>query len=92
MSLESEVLEKIKPTAEEIDKIDCAAIALKEAVEDYVKEHGIDVETRFVGSYAKGTYLSDPDIDLFILFPETVPHKELETVGLSIGEAIMKGG
>jgi len=92
MSLESEVLAKIKPTAEEIDKIDCAAIALKEAVEDYVKEHGIDVETRFVGSYAKGTYLSDPDIDLFILFPETVPHKELETVGLSIGEAIMKGG
>ena len=92
MSLESEVLGKIKPTAEEIEQINSAASALKKAVEDYIKEHEIDVEVRFVGSYAKGTYLSDPDIDLFILFPETVPHAELERVGLSVGEAIMKDG
>ena len=83
---------KIKPTADEIEKIDKAANALKKAVEDYIKEHNIDVEIRFVGSYAKGTYLSDPDIDLFILFPETVSHKDLETVGLSVGSAVMKGG
>ena len=92
MSLESKVLEKIKPTAEEIESIDNAASALKKTVEDYVKEHGIDVEVRFVGSYAKGTYLSDPDIDLFLLFPETVPQKELEIIGLSVGEALMKDG
>jgi len=92
MSLESRVLEKIKPTAEEIESINNAANALKKEVEDYVKEHGIDAEIRFVGSYAKGTYLSDPDIDLFILFPETAPLKELEAIGLSIGEAIMKDG
>lgn len=83
---------KIKPTAEEISKIDKAANDLKKAVEDYIKEHNIDVEARFVGSYAKGTYLSDPDIDLFILFPETVSHKDLETIGLSVGSAVMKGG
>ncbi|MCL2296352.1 MAG: CCA tRNA nucleotidyltransferase [Methanomassiliicoccaceae archaeon] len=92
MSLESQILEKIKPTAEEVKRIDDIANALKKEVEDYVKEHNIDVETRFVGSYAKGTYLSDPDIDLFILFPETVSHKDLETIGLSVGEALMKGG
>jgi len=92
MSLESEILARIKPTAEEIERIDCTANALKKTVEDYIKEHGIDVEVCFVGSYAKGTYLSDPDIDLFILFPETVSHRELETVGLSVGAAVMKDG
>jgi len=92
MTFESNVLDKIKPTAEEIESVDNTAKALKKEVEDYVKEQGIDVEIRFVGSYAKGTYLSDPDIDLFILFPETVSKKELETVGLSVGEAIIKGG
>jgi tRNA nucleotidyltransferase (CCA-adding enzyme) len=91
MSFESEVLEKIRPTAEEVESLNIAADALKKAVEDYIKEHNIDAELRFVGSYAKGTYLSDPDIDLFILFPETVSSKELEAVGLSVGEAIIKG-
>ena len=83
-------MEKIKPAPEEVESIDGAANALKKAVEDYVKEHNIEVEVRFVGSYAKGTYLSDPDIDLFILFPETVSHKDLENIGLSVGEAIMR--
>lgn len=91
MSLESEVLRRIKPTAKEVESLNSAANALKKTVDDYIEEHGIDVETRFVGSYAKDTYLSDPDIDLFLLFPETVPHKELETVGLSVGEAITNG-
>ncbi|MCL1979311.1 MAG: CCA tRNA nucleotidyltransferase [Methanomassiliicoccaceae archaeon] len=92
MSLESDVLARIKPTAEEIESIDSAANALKKATEDYVREHNIEAEVRFVGSYAKGTYLSDPDIDLFLLFPETVPLKELERVGLSVGEAIVEKG
>ncbi|MDR1690216.1 MAG: CCA tRNA nucleotidyltransferase [Candidatus Methanoplasma sp.] len=91
MSLESDVLARIKPTAEEVRSINETAKDLKETVEKYVKDHDIDVEVRFVGSYAKGTYLSDPDIDLFLLFPESVPPKELETVGLSVGEAIIKG-
>ena len=91
MSLESEVLKRIKPTDEEVASINRSAESLKKAVESYVRDHGMDVEIRFVGSYAKGTYLSDPDIDLFILFPENVSSKELETSGLSVGEAIIKG-
>jgi tRNA nucleotidyltransferase (CCA-adding enzyme) len=91
MTLESEVLERIKPTAEEVASLTKAANDLKKRVEDYVKDHNIDVEVRFVGSYAKGTYLSDPDIDLFLLFPESVSSKELESIGLTVGEAIIKG-
>jgi len=89
MTLESTVLAKIKPTPKEVESIDHAASALKKAVEEYVKSHGIEAEARFVGSYAKGTYLSDPDLDLFLLFPETATPKDLETVGLSAGEAVM---
>ncbi|MDR1404207.1 MAG: CCA tRNA nucleotidyltransferase [Candidatus Methanoplasma sp.] len=91
MSLESEVLKKINPTAEEVASINKSANSLKEAVETYVRDNNMDVEVRFVGSYAKGTYLSDPDIDLFILFPENVSSEELKTAGLSVGEAIIKG-
>ena len=91
MTLESEVLERIKPTEEEVRSLSKAADDLKKRVEDYVKDHNIDVEVRFVGSYAKGTYLSDPDIDLFLLFPETVSSKDLESIGLTVGEAIIKG-
>ena len=92
MSLESEVLGKIRPAADEMRSINSAANALKKAVVTYVKEHGIDVEVRFVGSFAKGTFLSDPDIDLFLLFPENVPARELETVGFSVGEAVLENG
>ncbi|MCL2318400.1 MAG: CCA tRNA nucleotidyltransferase [Methanomassiliicoccaceae archaeon] len=89
MTLESEVLAKIKPTAEEVRSIDKAANDLIKAVQDFVNSQGIEAEARFVGSYAKGTYLSDPDLDLFLLFPETATPKELETAGLAAGEAVM---
>lgn len=91
MSVESEVLKRIRPTSEEIEAIHNAAEKLKKEVEEYIVSHDINVEVRFVGSYAKGTYLSDPDIDLFILFPEDVSLRELERIGLSIGEAVIKG-
>ncbi|AIZ56957.1 CCA-adding enzyme [Candidatus Methanoplasma termitum] len=89
MTLESTVLGRIKPTAEEIESITQTADELKKKVEDYIKENGINAEVRFVGSYAKGTYLSDPDIDLFLLFPETTPPGDLKTVGSSVGKFVL---
>lgn len=91
MNVESKVLDKIRPTKEEVESIDNAAKHLKEVVERYVKEHDVDVEVRFVGSYAKGTYLSDPDLDLFLLFHEDVPLKDLKRIGLSAGEELING-
>jgi tRNA nucleotidyltransferase (CCA-adding enzyme) len=44
-----------------------------------------------VGSVAKGTYVGEPDIDLFVLFPESVERKELERVGLRIGQEVLGG-
>lgn len=91
MSIESQVLEKIRPTEEDVRFICNAADCLKKIVEDYVKGHNIDAEVRFVGSYIKGTYLSDPDLDLFVLFPEDVPLKDMERIGLSVGEVLTNG-
>ena len=91
MSIESSVLERIKPTKEEISSISDTAERLKAAVCEYLSQHEIDVEVKFVGSFAKGTFLSNPDLDLFLLFPEEVPRKELETIGLEVGSEVLKG-
>lgn len=91
MSVETEVLAKIRPSAEERTRIDQAAAHLKAAVQDYIGREGIDAEIRFVGSYSKDTFLSDPDLDLFVLFPPSVPRADLERIGLKIGDDILHG-
>ncbi len=91
MELEQEIRNEIIPTAEEIASIQKRADTLKGIVDDYVASHGLDIELRFVGSFAKGTFLSDPDLDLFLLFPEDVPRVELERIGLRAGEDILGG-
>ncbi len=45
-----------------------------------------------VGSVAKGTYLSEPDIDVFILFSPSYSREEMEKYGLEIAGAVMPGG
>lgn len=91
MSIESEILERIKPTPAEIEAIDGTAGKLLALVQEYISEHGIDARARFVGSYAKGTFLSDPDLDLFVIFPENMPREDLVKQGLEIGDAILHG-
>ncbi len=91
MNTESAVLERIKPTNDEIIELTKIADDLTNIVKDYLKKNEMNVKVRLVGSFAKGTYLSDPDLDLFILFPEGTPHETLETVGLKIGEDILHG-
>ncbi len=91
MTPESAVLNAIKPTTEETAKISKIAEDLVKTVEQYVRDHDIGVTVRLVGSFAKGTYLSDPDLDLFVLFPEGTQHEVLEAVGLQIGEDILHG-
>ena len=92
MNLEERILERIRPTEAECKSIRDTAEKLKKKVEKYLKDNNLDVDVRFVGSFAKGTYLSDPDLDLFLLFPTTVPREDLERIGLRIGEETIGGG
>lgn len=91
MSIESDILERIRPTPEETANILGIADSLKKEVLEYIADHNIDVSVRFVGSVAKGTYLSDPDLDIFLMFPENTPRSELEHIGLKMGEDIVHG-
>ncbi|MCQ2069918.1 MAG: CCA tRNA nucleotidyltransferase [archaeon] len=91
MSIETEVLEIIRPTREDSEHIDSVAKILRENVETYLKEHNIHAKTMFTGSYSKGTYLDDPDLDLFILFPMGTAREELVKTGLQIGEDVLHG-
>ena len=91
MSIESDVIGMIRPSPEEVRRISDVADSLKLEVEDYILRNGIDVKIRYVGSFAKGTFLSHPDLDLFLMFPETTPREEMVRLGLQIGEDILHG-
>lgn len=90
-TVERSVLERIVPTKDVVLSINDRAARLKSIVENYLQEHGIAIDMMFTGSYSKGTFLADPDLDLFLLFPESVPKKEMERIGLRAGEDILHG-
>ena len=91
MSIESEVISIVKPSEEEVRKIRDAADSLMLEVKDYISRNNIDLIPKFVGSFSKGTYLSNPDLDLFLMFPESTPKEELVRIGLEIGEKLIDG-
>jgi len=59
---------------------------------EVIAESGVDADPVLVGSVAKGTYLSDPDIDLFIRFPPDMPRETLEKTGLELARKIIPNG
>lgn len=68
-----------------------AAQALLEKVTAVAGEMGLPVEPVLVGSVAKGTFLRDPDIDVFVMFPPGTSREELERGGLALGMKILRG-
>ncbi len=92
MDIEEEVLRKIKPTPEEERKIKEAAQELVERARAVISEMGLKAEPTIVGSVAKGTFLKDPDLDIFIMFPVETPREELEKKGLEIGKRLVPDG
>ena len=91
MDLEKTVLERIVPSPDIVTSIQERADRLKRIVEEYIASHGIEVEARFAGSFSKGTFLSNPDLDLFLMFPDTVSEQEMRLIGLQAGEDILHG-
>jgi tRNA nucleotidyltransferase (CCA-adding enzyme) len=78
------VLQKIKPSKQEEDRVKKFATELLRVS---VTMSGYDCV--IVGSIGKQTWLSgDHDVDLFVLFPQTVPREELEKKGLEVGKRI----
>lgn len=90
MSLE-EVLSILRPKAGTVRRLEEAVGQLRSLTDESISRSGLDLHTMLVGSVAKGTYVGEPDIDLFVLFPETVERKDLERIGLKIGKEVLGG-
>ncbi len=91
MSLEEGVLRKIRPKDGTIRRLNEAVEQLRLLTEESISRSGLGLQTMLVGSVAKGTYVGEPDIDLFVLFPESVERKDLEKIGLRIGQEVLGG-
>ena len=78
------VLPHIVPDEEEVKRAREAEEEIRRRLEKF------DVEYKFVGSYARNTWLKgNLEIDVFLLFPEDLPREELEKRGLEIGKTIL---
>ncbi len=91
MSIEDEILREIKPTAAEDRKVRAVIDSLSKKVIDASRKLDAHIEVMLVGSVAKGTHLKSPDIDLFMLFPESTDLEELRTKGLAVGRKVLDG-
>jgi len=65
MEIREEVLKRIVPTSAEQKRIDKAVSELIRLTRSIAKERKLPFEPVLVGSVAKGTHLTSPDIDLF---------------------------
>ncbi|MCK5547947.1 MAG: CCA tRNA nucleotidyltransferase [Thermoplasmata archaeon] len=89
--LESELLDRITPSAEEREKVDSTVKFILQKVNERAERYDMKIEPVLVGSIAKDTWLPDPDLDIFMTFPLETPIERMESIGLEIGEGILKG-
>jgi tRNA nucleotidyltransferase (CCA-adding enzyme) len=85
-NVKAEILKKIKPAQEEIERVKRFVSQLQSVAKTV---SGLDAV--IVGSLGKMTWLAgDHDIDLFLMFDQTVPREELERLGLEYGKRIVE--
>jgi tRNA nucleotidyltransferase (CCA-adding enzyme) len=81
------VLEKITPSKEDRAKVEAITHELELKVSLACKQEGIDAIVRVEGSVAKDTWLKEnPDIDIFMRLPTSIPRKHFGDVALRIAK------
>ncbi|MEM1566601.1 MAG: CCA tRNA nucleotidyltransferase [Candidatus Bathyarchaeia archaeon] len=86
------VLEKITPKPEERRKIEDLARRLEKSVTEAAERFGVKATVRLEGSVAKDTWLSgEPDIDIFMRLPRSIPRSTLGEVALKIARKATEG-
>jgi tRNA nucleotidyltransferase (CCA-adding enzyme) len=86
-ALSKRILEKITPKKEEYIKIEALSRELEQKIELACQDEGINAVVRVEGSVAKDTWLGEnPDIDIFMRLPTSIPRKNLGDVGLRIAK------
>src|SRR4030067_2906442 len=90
--ISAQVLNKVNPSQKERKEILLLAEKLVEKVKAAAEKAGVEAEVRVEGSVAKDTWLrEEPDIDIFICLPTSLPRETFEKVGLKIAEQATKG-
>jgi tRNA nucleotidyltransferase (CCA-adding enzyme) len=86
-ALTTRILQRITPKPEERSKVDALSRKLEQKIADAIQSEGITAKVRVEGSVAKDTWLSEnPDIDVFMRLPTSIPRKNLGTIGLRIAK------
>jgi tRNA nucleotidyltransferase (CCA-adding enzyme) len=87
-----QILKKITPTNEDYAKVEALIKKLEQKITLACQEQGVNVIVRVEGSVAKDTWLSEnPDIDIFMRLPTTIPRKNLGDIGLKIAKKAAVG-
>jgi tRNA nucleotidyltransferase (CCA-adding enzyme) len=91
-AIHEEILNEITPTKSERSKIHAIANKLQQRVLSLCKEEDIEATVRVEGSVAKDTWLrKEPEIDIFLRLPTTVPRESLGEISLRIARKATKG-
>jgi tRNA nucleotidyltransferase (CCA-adding enzyme) len=91
-ALTKQILKKITPTNEDYAKVEALTKKLEQKITLACQEQGVKAIVRVEGSVAKDTWLSEnPDIDIFMRLPTTIPRKNLGEIGLKIAKKAAVG-
>jgi len=86
------VLKKVTPSPREKEQVLSLSENLVKRVKTATKKARIDAEVRVEGSIAKGTWLrEEPEIDIFMRLPTTMPREAFGTVCLKIAKEATRG-
>jgi tRNA nucleotidyltransferase (CCA-adding enzyme) len=86
-ALTQQILRKISPSKEDRAKVEAITRMLEQKVALACKEEGVEAVVRVEGSVAKDTWLKEnPDIDIFMRLPTSIPRKDLGDIGLKIAK------
>ncbi len=91
-AIHEEILKKITPTQANRAKITALAKKLAQKVALACKEQNVKATVRVEGSVAKDTWLrEEPEIDIFMRLPTTIPRKSLGKISLKIARKATEG-
>ncbi len=86
-ALTKRILSRITPKPEEQAKVNALSRKLEQNIADACRSEGVNAIVRVEGSVAKDTRLSEnPDIDVFMRLPTSIPRKNLGDIGLRIAK------
>ena len=86
-----EVLVKVTPRREEYEKVWSLITRLCDKLKGVAEEHSLKIDVEVEGSVAKDTWLAgNRDIDIFMLFPKSLPEDFIRKYGLLIAREAVK--